>query len=195
MEALSVAAGVNAVVALASDAQTRGVISKSLHKIYKRIFLKKVYCVVCEDYTRIQLNLEVNDDKYIVVNLEEILKSMSSDAENARFQNLKCESIDLYILTVAPQLKHLLNIMRNSHSDKHVIALLSNKKLAKALHIKDENIQCYCMDDFLLNEILTKVPEKHRNYILHQNKMNAPFKFKYSSVQQLKDHLQSQYEN
>jgi hypothetical protein len=122
---------------LSQNKEVKSVLYRLFHKLYKKLFLKEVQCVICEDITRINLNIDINDDNYIILNLESVYKSMSSDSENALISNLKLENYDLYCLKYSNELKKLLNAMRNEYHNKICIVLLSDIKMVEKLHIKN----------------------------------------------------------
>ena len=153
---------------LSQNKEVRSIFYKIFHKLYKKLFLKDIICIICEDITRINLNIEVNDDKYIVINLENIYKSMSSDSENSMMTNIKLENYDLYCLKYFVFLKDILNAMRNNYKQKTIICLLSDIKMADKLHIT--NYEVYLMSDNSFNDLISKCSDKEVKYLENHRK-------------------------
>ena len=176
------------------DKELRGYIAKFLHMCYKKIFLANVICIVVEDCIRANLNIDVNDNKYIVLNAEAVLKTMMSDTEIEQMDNLKVENYDLYVMKYGILLKTLLNALRNQYKkDKQIILLLSSVSMSNALHV--DNPEIYQMSDNLYKDVMKKaMTDKEKMYLdkQRQKHINDAI-FKYENIDQLKDHLNNKY--
>jgi hypothetical protein len=177
---------------LSQNKEVKSFLYKIFHKLYKKIFLKDVICIICEDLTRSNLYLDVNDDKYIILNLENIYKSMCSDSENALISNIKLENYDLYSMKYSTFLKDILNAMRNNYKNKTCIVLLSDVKMAEKLHIK--NYEVFLMDEQHYLDVFNKCSLNEKKYIgLHRKTHIKNVIFLYSEINQLKDHLERKF--
>lgn len=195
IENLIAGAGSYAIQELASNKDVRSWIGKFFHRMWKRIFLKKLQCVIIEDSVRANIgNLKLGD-RYVVVNLENTLKAMMNDSAVASMMALKQENYDLYCLSYSIQLKQILGALRNKYRrNKQVIVLLSSVQMAEYLHINDYVV--FQMNDAMFNDFTENKPlsekelayvKKMRDIHLKDSSMN------YSSISQLQEHIQMLY--
>jgi hypothetical protein len=176
---------------IASNPAVKSWFRRLFHKLYKKMMLGKVCSVIVEDATRARLHLDVNDKKFVIVNLEIIMKSMNSDAENGALANLKVTSPEMYERNVQTLLKGILNALRSEYKKKCIIVALSSASMAKKLHIK--KFEKYRMNKELFLEMIEKAPVKEKEFLVKQRQTLDDAVFEYSSVEQLQDHLNKKY--
>jgi hypothetical protein len=195
LENLIAGAGSYAIQEIASNKDVRSWIGKLMHRIWKRIFLKKLQCVIIEDSVRSNLNDLKLNDQYVVVNLENTLKAMMNDSAVASMMALKQENYDLYCLTYSIQLKQILGALRARYRrNKQVIVLLSSVQMAEYLHIEDYTV--FQMNDAMFEDFTESKPlsEKELAYVKRMRNIHLKLSsMNYASIAQLQEHIQMLY--
>jgi hypothetical protein len=171
---------------VSQNQQVRSLLSRLLHKIYKRLSLKKVHCIIMEDDTRLKLSFDFNKNKYYLVDLEKVFKCLLSEQEKEQMKNIKLLSYEIFISKYSKQLKEILNILRYSHKDKELILLMSDVSLCHALHCHQFNT--YLMNDNEFNLMISKVENQDIKEYLNNHrekhlKKNTQF---YKTLEELK---------
>lgn len=192
LEGIALSAAGMAASELANNKDVHSWIGKLAHRIYKYLFLKPVKCFVAESHVVSELQINVNDDKYVVINLEQIYKTMLSEEELEAYNNLKIENMDVFTMRYYVDLKRILNAMRNQYRrDKTVVVLLSSVQLANAMHIDSDLIQVYQMRDEAFAEVMKNhMTDKANRFALLQRNKHLPLaKMLYADVKQLEDHI------
>lgn len=176
---------------IASSEETKSTIVKLYRKFQMR--KSKYITVIVEDLVRSELFLDVNDDKYIVLNLEKILLSMNSDDENMMIGNLKVNNNDLYALQVYRQIKPILKALRRQYMTKTCVILLSSKRLAELLHVH-KRMNIYTMTDKLYESYTGSLSEEEKRFHNAMRKVHKPLSTSdYDSLDELKRNLQRQF--
>lgn len=161
---------------------------RCFHKLLKLFTHKKPIGIVCEDYTRKQLQLDVDDSKYLVMNLESIARSMHSDRENTAIDRLKVENLDMYILKEFEALKGIMSALQSQYKKKIPVVLLSSLSMAERFKIK--NLMVFQMDKELYTHMVSKAPDNQKSFLAKHRKMHLPHATMiYSSLNQLKVHI------
>jgi hypothetical protein len=172
---------------IGQNPQVRSCINKLIHKIYKRLTLKPCEIVIIEDNTRINLEFKYNEQKYQLIDLEKIFKTLtSSTEEKENMKNIKLSSYELYVYKYKAQIKIILNLLRNEHRDKIPLILLSDISLCNALHL-NKNVKIFLMSDELFNETLKPLDNETQNYLkCNRNKHIDKKEFTYNNIEELK---------
>ena len=180
------AAQTAAMAAMKSPA-TRSLVRRAMHKLWKWMRLKRLNCVVVNDYHRMMLQQQVTlNDKFHILDIEAVYLSMLSDLDVATLRSLKTTNSRSWIISVRNQFKAILNAMRWTYMDKHIIVVLSNRELAKQIHIKASNTFTFEADDELHSDVLEKLDVKLKSYYMHLRQMNkGSITHEYGSVMQL----------
>lgn len=183
----------SAAAAILNNEQTKNFVKKIFRKLYKKIFLKPVTCIVVNDLHRKKLNFDFDDKKYQLLDLDEIYNTMLSEAESIRLKLLKVNNVRIYTDSVKQHFKKILNTIRESYKNEKIILLLSNMELVYAMHVKD--VTCYIPDDDLQEEIELSVDEYTRKYIKinHKNLENHKNTVMYKSLEQLNKMLHKRF--
>ena len=183
----------SAAAAILNNEETKNFIKKIFRKLYKKIFLKPVICVVVNDLHRKKLNFDFDDKKYQLLDLDEIYNTMLSEAESIRLKLLKVNNVRIYTDSVKQHFKKILNTIRESYKNEQIILLLSNMELVDAMHVKE--VTCYIPDDDLQEEIELSVDEHTRKYIRlnHKNLDNHKNTVMYKSLEQLNKMLHKRF--
>ena len=124
---------------LKSDA-ARNILSRFFHRMYKKIMLKSVKCVIINDVDRLKLKFKYQEEMYQYLDVEAVYLSLLSDGEIARLSELKKLNPRSWILAVKQPCKRILNTVRNQWRKETVILIVSNLELAKELHVSDITI-------------------------------------------------------
>jgi hypothetical protein len=164
-------------------------------KMFRKFKMRKCryVTIVCEDSTRSELYIDVNDDKYVVLNIEKILLSMNSDDENMSIANLKVNNNDLYALQIYRQLKPILRALRMQYKNKTCVILISSVRLAQLLKI-DKHLSTYLMTDRLFNSTVESLPDCERRFLNQMRKIHLPhLTADYDTIDELKRLLQRQF--
>lgn len=117
--------------------KARNILSKFFHKIYKRMMLKPVKCVVINDVDRLNLKFKYQEEVYQYLDVEAVYLSLLSDSDIAKLSQLKKLNPRSWVLAVKKPCKNALNMVRNQWRKETVILIVSNMELAKELHVKD----------------------------------------------------------
>ena len=160
----SVATSVGAVAAgvLKSDV-ARNILSRFVRKIWKKIRLKNVACLVVNDCDRKRLKFDYDEDKYQYLDVEAVYLSLLSDGEIARLRELKQLNGRGWIMSVRTPCKQILNNVREMWRNERVILCVSSPELAKELHVSDVTI--YVQDEEYHNELMDAVDSKSSAYL------------------------------
>ena len=152
-------------IVLNSVATLAGSLLDELHteRLYSKIkylvrkwLLPKAYCLIIDDYSFSQLNLDTSDKSIIMIHPESIYSIILSESDQGNLNNLKISSFDTYLLVVLKKVKKIILNMRFLHSKSVFVVVVSSYHIAKKLHFNDKNIFSFCIDDDLFNKIKTE---------------------------------------
>jgi len=124
--------------------------------LVKKWLLPKAYCLIIDDYSYSQLNLDTSDKSIILIHPETIYSIILSESDQGNLNNLKISSFDTYLLVVLKKVKKIIMNMRFLHSKSTFIIVVSSYHIAKKLHFNDKNIVSFCIDDDLFKKIKTE---------------------------------------
>jgi hypothetical protein len=196
MELGSIIAGASLAGRLIHTLATNEETKSTVIKLWRSFKLRrcKYISVIIEDLTRGEMHLDVDDSKYVVLNVEKILFSMNSDQENEMIGNLKINNNDLYCLQVYKQLKPIIRALRRQYSDKTCVILLSSKRLCELLHL-EAHMTIYTMTDRLFEEATSRLDETEKRFHQSMRKVHKPIaSADYDTVQELKRLLGRQFQ-
>lgn len=187
--------GLGAVAAgILKSEPAQNMIGRFMRKVWKKIKLKNVMCIIINDVDRQSLAFDFPDEKYQYLDVEKVYLSLLSDGEISRLRDLKKVSSRSWVMSVKQPCKKILNNVREAWRDEKVILCLSNCELAKELHVPRRNMVVYVQDDEYHQTLLEKVPEDTAPYLGEMRKKNKRVEYcGYKSNKQLVQFLEDKF--
>jgi hypothetical protein len=195
MDGVSGSLGAAALGLLKSEA-AQNIVMRMFHKLWKKIRLKNVQCIVVNDCDRRKLKFKYDDAKYQFLDVESVYLSLLSDGEIARLGKLKEMNIRSFIISTRVPCKRLLTNIRTLWKNETVILCVSNVELAKELHIPKKNTFVFCQDKEYHEQLLESLPDESRPYmkeLYDRNKRGDYHMEEYKSHQQLVERLEKRF--
>lgn len=150
-----------------------------------RLRTTRVRVILMEDCTRKDLNLDLDEKQYEILNLERAILAGKSEEEIKMHINSKLESCDMYFQGIKHELRAYLTKYRKIHSGKTILVLASNIAIMRALHVEDMDV--YQLTEDAFNRAIEGMPDASKSYYIRQRKILAPFAIQqYASLDELK---------
>lgn len=176
--------------------EARGIIAKFLRKMWKKIRLKKIVCLIVNDIDRKDLRFKFPDDKFQYLDVEQVYLSLLSDGECSRLRDLKKINSRSWIISVKSPCKKILNTVREAWRKESVILCMSNYELAKELGIPNKQMTVFVQDKDYNVELMDLVPDDVKNYLEEMRVKHSKLPhLGYKSADQLKEMLENKFKN